>query len=157
MIVRTLLDYENSEAVARWVMDKLGLELAAPYWAVGVLGPETRKIIGGIVFNAWNGANLDITICGPGAMTRTVLRGAFAYAFEGMGATRITAQTRVSNKLMRDILPRVGFTLECELKRYYGPSPDDDALQFSMLRENCSWLAGARHERTESPRSGSNS
>jgi hypothetical protein len=130
--------YNEGPYFAGWIMAQLGQTIAPPMWTISARDAATRKAKGGIIFSGWNGANLDITIYGPGCMSRPMIRGAFAYAFKGMQATRVTARTRVSNSLMRDMLPRLGFVFECELSHYYGL--DDDALQFSMLREYCPWI-----------------
>jgi hypothetical protein len=134
-------DFGNSEFIARWTMERLQLRLAAPYWAFGfLLDGELRA---GVVLNGWNGANVDLTTYAPGMFNRLTLRATFAYVFEGLKATRITARTRVTNARMRDILPRVGYVLEGTAPRYYGPGPEGDALVFGMLADQCPWLRGS--------------
>src|SRR5262249_26179697 len=108
------------------------------------------QLKGAIVWNGWNGANVDVTVWAPGIASRRILRGGFAYAFDGLGATRITAPTEVSNQTMRDLMRRLGFCFEARLPSYYGAGRD--ALQYSMLREDCPWLASSGNGRPRSPR-----
>jgi RimJ/RimL family protein N-acetyltransferase len=125
--------FEESEAVAKWVMDRLGQKLAGPYWAIGVT--DGREICGGVVLNDWNGANIGITIYGPGCMRKTIIRGVFSYVFKGLEARRITARTLATNDRMAKILPRLGFVYECRQIDYFEAG---DALQYRMLRDE--WL-----------------
>ena len=125
------LAFNRDAEVAIWTADRLGMTIFPPYVALGVEDDEGR-LHGGVVFNDWNGSNLEITICGPGAMYRGIIRDVFRYVFIQAGANRLTAKTRRGNKLMRRMLPKFGFEFEATLKAYYGVERDNDALVFRL-------------------------
>ncbi len=125
------LVFGRDDEVAAWTSQHLGMAIHPPYTAIGVEDEEgTPK--GGVIFNDWNGSNLEITICGPGAMKRGIIRAVFHYAFIQAGANRLTAKTKRSNKLMCKMLPKFGFVFEAVLKRYYGVQRENDALVFRL-------------------------
>ncbi len=125
------LVFGRDEDVANWVSKNLGFPILPPYTAIGVEDQDGNPC-GGAVFNDWNGSNLEITICGPGAMKRGIIRGVFHYVFIQLGASRLTAKTKRSNKPMRKMLHKFDFKFEAILKRYYGVLPDDDAIVFRL-------------------------
>ena len=125
------LVYGLSNEVAEWTCEKLGYCLAPPLIAIGV-SDDDGEPLGGIVFNDWNGHNLEISIYGPGAMNRRTIDAAFHYAFQIAKATRLTARTKRSNDWLKAMLPRLGFELEGVLHRYYGPGPHNDAFIYRL-------------------------
>lgn len=131
----------HDEAIAAWAGDQLGVRFVQPLSAIGVVDAE-GSIIGASVFNDYyHGGNLEWTCVGPGSLKANMLRELAQYAFVQLGATRVTAKTRRSNKLVRRLLPRAGFTFEMTQKRYFGPTRDDDGLVFVLFRENAGkWL-----------------
>lgn len=130
------VDTTNSEFIAYWVMAQVGARLVAPFWAIGFL--VDGELRAGVVFNGWNGSNLDVTIAGKGMVTRRTIRALYSYAW-GLGARRITARLRVTNKPMLAIVERLGFVYEGLAPDYY---PDAHALVYRALRDECSWLRG---------------
>jgi RimJ/RimL family protein N-acetyltransferase len=64
----------------------------------------------------------------------------YHYAFLQVGARRLSATTRCSNKRMQRMLPRLGFECEGVGKRFFGPRHEDDAMRFVLLPERAgSW------------------
>ena len=131
------LIFGEDDRVAAWVGEHLGIIMAEPYTAIGgTADNETLSI--GVVFNNWNGFNFDISLYGPGALTRGAISSVYDYAFRQAGAVRLTAYTRRSNENMQMLLPRFGFKPEGESERYFG---DEDALRFCLLRETAEkWM-----------------
>jgi hypothetical protein len=128
------LVFGHDAAVAAFAAEKLGLTISPPYVAIGVADEFGLK--GAAVYNNWNRWQIEISFYGPGCLTRPVIRALFwGYPFNDLGAGRLTASTRRSNRLTRDLLPRLGFTQEAVLKRLYGPRRADDAFVFCMMRE----------------------
>ncbi len=125
------LVYGLSDHVAAWTGEKLGYHIAPPLLGIGVMN-EHGEPIGGIVFNDWNGYNLEISIYGPGAMSRRTIAAAFRYAFTIAKATRLTARTKRSNATLKAMLPRLGFELEGVLHHYYGAGPNNDAFIYRL-------------------------
>jgi len=126
--------FGRHEEVAAWVGDRIGDLISPPYVSIGA--EREGQLCAGVVFNGWNGANIDISLASDGQLTRGAIRGIYHYVFEQSKATRATAHTRRSNKVMRRMLPRLGFEFEALLRQYYGPTKGDDAFVFVLFPEN---------------------
>jgi RimJ/RimL family protein N-acetyltransferase len=126
----------HDEAVAGWVAANLGITIAPPYTALGVTN-DAGTLIGGAVFHGRSCGNIDVTIYGPRAMTRSAIRAAMAYVFVQLGCTRLTARCRRSNRAMVRLLPRLGFKHEGVQRGYYW---GEDAMMWGMLKTECRWL-----------------
>jgi hypothetical protein len=125
--------------VAEWAAAKLGQAIVPPYVCFGIVGES--GLCGAIIFNSYTGPNIDVTVYGPGCGKRRFIRAAYDYAFNQAKALRLTAQTRRGNVVARRLLPRLGFTFEATLKRYFGPTRQDDALSFALFPEDAArWM-----------------
>jgi RimJ/RimL family protein N-acetyltransferase len=129
----------HDDAVAQWVAGNLGVTIAPPYVSLGVLGADS-VLIGGAVFSGYSGANIDVTIYGPRAMTRAAMRASFGYVFGQLRCERLTARCKRSNASMRRLMDRLGFKHEGTQRRYWGPDRNDDAMVYGMTRDECRWL-----------------
>lgn len=125
------LIFGQHELVAGWVSDKIGALISPPYSTIGAARDD--KLIGGAVFNGWNGHNIEITLASEGCLTRGTIRAVYHYLFVQSRAGRVSAHTRRSNKIMRAMFPRLGFEFEGIAKRYYGPTKADDAFRFVLF------------------------
>jgi hypothetical protein len=131
--------FGHDQAVAEWAGQNLGAAVCPPFVAIGFA--KEGRLAGACIFNGWNGANIDITIYGPGCLARSSIRTAYRYCFNQIGAQRITARTRRSNRVMRELLPRLGFTQEFVMIKYYGPMRADDAFVYRLTRFNAQrWM-----------------
>jgi hypothetical protein len=126
---------EETARIAEWVGNRLGVIISPPYVAIGMTDDD-RLYCGGVIFNSWNGANIEITVAMDRGPTRGVIRALQHYVFVQSKATRVTAHTKRSNKKVRKLLPRLGFKYEFTRERYYGPSRADDAFAFVLFPEN---------------------
>lgn len=132
--------YGHDQDIAEWTAGRLGQTVDPPYRAIGIVD-ETGEIRGGMVFNRYTRANIEITMYGPGCLTRAVIRGWFDYVFEQLKCIRLTAITRRDNKLVCRLLPRLGFTYEATMKNFFGPKKADDAIVFRLTHEFASrWM-----------------
>lgn len=131
------LVFGHDKTIAEWAAHNLGIEISPPFVAIGVA--DGQGLRGGIVYNHYNRFDIEMSIYGPGCMTRGVIRSALAYPFDQLGVLRVSAQTRRDNKAMREILPRLGFKFEGVRERHYGPNRRDDAFLFGLMREHNKW------------------
>jgi hypothetical protein len=138
------LVFGHDARVAHWVAEQLGLVILPPYVAIGGTR-DGRTLCAGAVFNQWNGSNLEITLYGPGCLNRGAIRAIYHYAFMQVGARRLSATTRRSNKRMQRMLPRLGFEFEGVGKRFFGPRREDDAMRFVLLPERAGRWMEVRH------------
>lgn len=126
--------------VVEWASQELKQEFAEPYIAIGWT-KDGDTYSGACIFNQWNGANIDISIVGPGVLTKENIAYIYRYAFDQIKATRVTARVRRSNSTMRKLIPRLGFKFEGPEKNYFGPTRSDDALVFALFPETANkWL-----------------
>lgn len=133
-------DEKTNDAIATWVMKQFDRRATRPYRAIGLLN-DNERLVAGVVFNGYNGANVDLTAYAPGLFSRRALRGIFRFAFMDLQATRITARTRRKNPLhTKQILKRLGFVYECLAPRYYDTGKAGDAMVYRMLRGDCPWI-----------------
>lgn len=129
----------HDAAVTNWVAARLGISIAPPYTALGVLD-VAGTLIGGAVFSGYSGANIDVTIYGQGAASKPVLAAGFRYVFGQLRCERLTARCKRSNAAMRKHMDFLGFKHEGTQRRYWGPTRNDDALLFGMTRDECRWI-----------------
>ena len=128
------LVFGHDAAVAAFAAERLALTISPPYVAIGVADETGLK--GAAVYNNWNRWQIEISFYGPGCLTRPVIRSfLLAYPFDDLGAGRVTARTRRSNKTMQRLFPRLGFEMEGVLKRFYGPTKADDAFIYRLDRQ----------------------
>jgi hypothetical protein len=123
------LVFGQDELVAQWVGANLGVTIHPPFTAIGGTR-DGMTLCAGAVFNQFNGSNIEITLFGPGCFNRGNVRAMYAYAFGQLQANRLSAKTHKRNKLVRRLLPRLGFVFEGTLKNYYGLG--GDALMFRL-------------------------
>lgn len=126
----------DGERVARWVAARCDVgQFQAPYTAFG-WADEGGEIVGGCVWNNWNGANVELSLAGRGAVTRQAFRDMAEYAFRQIGVRRITMHTKARNHRLIDQAKRNGFAVEGYRKHFF---PDDDAAALVLLRDHCRW------------------
>lgn len=134
-----MIVYGQDADVAAWVGKRLDTVFSPPYTALGVTARDGR-LIGGMVFNDYNGSNIEVTAYGPGAIDRESIRAMFAYAFVQLGCLRLTARTRRSNHSMRELLTRLGFKHEGIQQGYWGRSKANDCFLYGLTRTKCKWI-----------------
>jgi RimJ/RimL family protein N-acetyltransferase len=139
--MRLLFGQDNE--VGRYVGEKLWLSIHPPFVAIGIVSDD-GKALGGFVYNNYNGSNLEISYYGPGTLTRPIISAAFwGYPFNDADVLRLTATTRRSNKLVCQLLPRLGFIYEGTLRNYFGPEKGDDGIVYRLSRRDAErWKRG---------------
>ena len=126
----------DGETVAHFVADRTGVDaFQAPYQAFGWAN-DAGEILGGAVFNNWNGANVELSVAGRGVVSRQAFKDIAEYCFGQLGLRRITMHTRASNIRLIDQAVRAGFAREGFRKGWF---LDDDAVALVMLRTHCPW------------------
>src|ERR1700730_7805270 len=111
----------QDEIISAFVGFGLKRRFTPPYVAMGWV-KETDgnwRLVGGAVFNDFNGSNIEVSIFGSESVTRQSISQVFRYVFVQCKCLRLTARTERSNVHMQDILARLGFVIEGELKHYW--------------------------------------
>lgn len=140
---------DQPDIIARFVATGLQRIFWPPYTALGWVKEVGDKwtLVGGAVFNDFNGYNIEVSVHWHGPLTRQPLAEALRYVFLQCKCGRLTAKTERGNTKMRRILPRLGFVCEGELKRFYGPRKAQNALIFRLDRITAErWINGQRTE-----------
>lgn len=107
------------EDVAQFVSERLGFGLCPPYTAMGI--KRGTEIIGGVVFNCFEGADVHITVAGKG-WTRGFLKAFGQYVFGNLGCLRFTVTTE--NPGVAALAERLGGEVEGRLRSHFGPGRD---------------------------------
>jgi RimJ/RimL family protein N-acetyltransferase len=123
--------------VANWVFKTFNFHPVPFCMAVGII--EKDCLIGGCLFHAHNGPDVEVSFYGPGALDLSVCRGLARLAINRLGVSRITARTSRSNKTMTRGIRKVGFQYEGVRKFGYG---EQDAIMYGLYGKNLAKLAG---------------
>ena len=142
------LFYGADEFLAKWVMSRLPTEHHGfgPCVAIGV--QSHGQLAGAVVFHEYRPHCKSIQMSCAGAhkrwLSRTALEVFFSYPFVQLQCERITAIVAKKNRPSRSLVEGVGFKLEGVVRKGFGL---DDAIIYGMLKHECRWLKGLRHER----------
>lgn len=124
----------SGEAVAKFVSDDLAFGLCPPYSALGI--EREGKIIAGVLFNCFEGADTHVTIAGKG-WTRAFLQAVGTYVFDQLGCERMTAITEQES--IAGFAERLGGKREGLLRNHFGRGRD--GILCGILREE--WRFGS--------------
>jgi RimJ/RimL family protein N-acetyltransferase len=136
MAKRVVIDQKNR--VGAWVYQRVGgMYLPQISQAIGV--ERDGEIIGGVVFEGWNGASMKIHVAGEGKywMTREFLRTIFGYAFLQHKAKKLIGVVESTNtKALRFDL-KIGFRVEAVIK---DAAENGDLLLLTMTKDQCRFI-----------------
>ena len=109
----------EGEAVARFVSERIGFALCPPYTAMGI--ERDGEIIGGVIFNSFEGAAVHVTLAGKG-WTRAFIKAVGDYVYRQLGCARITVTT--ADPKVVEYAQRLGGQLEGVLRDQFGEGRD---------------------------------
>lgn len=116
------------ERVARFVADALGFPLCPPWTCMGI--ESGGGIIAGVVFNSFEGADVQVTAAGRG-WTRGFLRAVGQYVYGTLGCERMTVTTEQDG--VARLALRLGGQIEGRLRSHFGAGRD--AILVGILRD----------------------
>jgi len=114
--------------------------------ATGIGLIQGGQIIAGLVYENYNGRNIEMHIATDGSrqwMTRYFRWAAFDYPFNQLGVERVTAVTASSNIPALQLNDRLGFKTEAVL---VGAHPDGDLIIKCMRRADCRYIEEVKNE-----------
>ncbi len=127
--------------IAAWVGRLLDIRNFGVGIACGIV--LDGELIAGLVYSNYHpdvpSIEMSIASVSPRWATKTVLRDVFTLPFQQMGVVRAQATVARKNRHARKFIERLGFHYE-GMGRRAGPNGVDMAL-YSMLRDECRWLA----------------
>lgn len=119
----------TDERVALLVSRLVGRSFVAPFTAMGI--ERDGKVIGGVVFNVFEGADLHVTVAGRG-FNRAFLADVGAYVFQQLGCERMTVLTEQA-RIVR-IAEKLGGEIEGLLRNHFGR--DRDGYLVGILKDD---------------------
>lgn len=134
----------TSDLHAVWSMvhAATGVALATDMKAIGQV--QSGEVVAGVLYEKWTDTNVWMHIAiEPGTMVSPAwARYAFAYPFDEAGRERITVDVDEGNTACRDLIERIGFTVEAVLGGAAGRG--SDLLLYRLRRMDCTLLAPRR-------------
>lgn len=121
------------ERVARFVSDALGIALCPPWTVMGV--ERDGEVVGGVLFNCFEGANVHVTVAGTG-WTRSFLSAVGEYVYDTLGCERMTFTTEQDD--VAALALRLGGQVEGMLRSHFGKGRD--GVVVGVLRDE--WRYG---------------
>ncbi len=134
------LAYNFDQDVHEWVSNELGVGkiVDGDVRSIGVV--RDGKLIAGIVFHGYKGFMVDASLATTDKKwcTKSVLRAFFEYPFNVLGCVRFQATCSKKNKPMRKLFEKLGFKFEGKARKAFNGK--DDAMIYSMLKNECRWI-----------------
>lgn len=135
MRTRHILTGHDAEVLA-WVSARLPTDFVRVLSAIGVLDGEgggQMAMVGGAVLHNWSKYDIEMSYFGPMSFSPPMGR-AIAEAALAAGVQRMTIRIpRRASRLGR-FLQAQGWHWEGIQRRMYGPTKQDDAIMYGMLR-----------------------
>lgn len=106
----------------------------------GVGSLRDGQLVGGVLFEDYNGASMMIHAAGSDSrwLTRQFLRVMFSYAFEQVKVRKLIAPVASGNTHCQQFIKSVGFVHEATLGDAH---PDGALILFTMTKSQCRWLS----------------
>lgn len=130
----------TGDEVTKWVSEHSEGDFV-PGLNPGIGLKRNGQIVGGVVFDGYNGANINIHVASDGSrswVNRDLLWYVFYYPFVELGCKRVTGVVPSYNEGAIRFDEKVGFELETTLKDAH---PKGDLLIYKMTPDKCRWLA----------------
>lgn len=133
------------ELVAAWVASRIkdmGTPPQKDYEAIGFT--KDGNLIGGVIYTNYfelapGQHDIRFTASGdPGWLTKASLRVIFGYPFQNLACIRVSALCAKANKRSRDLVERLGFVAEGNIRHAFGTGRD--GIYYGMLKNECRWI-----------------
>jgi len=126
--------------IGTWIAEKVDVEYDEGNVCFGV--EQDSKLIGGAMFNDYNGSNICLhqRMDSPYGMTKQLLRAVFEYAFVYLKVRRVTGVVLGKNQKAIDLNKKLGFEVEGVLRKYFLDDEGGDVVHMVMWPENCRFL-----------------
>lgn len=142
-----MIVFGRDDEVASWAAERLNLKalgslrktFVRPYVAIGI--ENGKGYCGAYVLNQFTGPDIELTIAGRGAVSRTALSVIYDYVFNQLGCLRISATCRTDNTQAIRLAERLGFKREGMSRKKFGNS---NAVLLGLLREEYRYGNGRR-------------
>ena len=129
--------------VAAWTYAAFKLFPVPVIKALGVVN-EDGFLVGGILFQNYNGVNVNLSYYGPGTVSGGIVRAISRICISELHVARLTIIVPKKNKRLLRSVQRFGFRLEGVQRRFYGhrDCARNTGVRFVMFSEHLNKLAG---------------
>lgn len=137
----TGLLYDFDEQAADFLFKTYGWTPFKYDRAVGLI--VDSQLQGAVIFNCYNGHNVELSYCGKGTMTVGVIRSIARFILLTFHPSRLTVLTSKKNRRYLRSFQRLGFRLEGTQRCYYGRRDcnRNTAVRFVMFRDRIEQIA----------------
>lgn len=136
----------DTPAVVNWMAGKMKYPVSWP--EVVAIGLEKDgELVAGVAFENCGLADINMHVASEGKnwLTRDYLVRCFYYPFVELGLRRVTGLIPKKNERSLRFATGLGFRIEGVARHAL---PDDDVVITGMLKEECRFIPGYRHEQT---------
>jgi RimJ/RimL family protein N-acetyltransferase len=131
------LVFHRDDEVAALVGKMVRAPIVPPFTAIGI--EKEHCLVGGVVFNAFTGPDIELTIAGRLCWTRGIFRALAHYVFHQLQCVRCSITIRSTDRDTLDLARRLGFSVEGIHQLAFW---DADGVSLGLLRSNCRFLKG---------------
>lgn len=110
---------DQDEIVSKWTYRTFNIYPQPVNKAFGILD-KNKKLVGGILFQNFNGVNVELSYYGPKTITCGIIRIIARTAIEYFNASRLTVVTSRRNRRLIRGLIKIGFKIEGMQRCFYG-------------------------------------
>jgi hypothetical protein len=115
----TGLLYDCDDIVARWLFSNLSYPIYKYDRCVGLVDPN-GTLVGAVLFQHWNGANVELSYYGKNTLTVGIIRSLARYTLTMFDPARLSMTTGKRNRQLIKALQKIGFKFEGTARCYYG-------------------------------------
>lgn len=139
--------FECDDHVAAWLFHQNKWPHYKYDRAIGIIDKD-GKLIGAILFQHWNGNNVEISYYGKKTITLGIVRCLARFTLLTFDPSRLTVTTSKRNKHFIKALQKLGFRLEGMQRCYYGRRDcnRNTGVRFVAFRDDIEKVAKLRTE-----------
>jgi len=139
MTVGLLLDAD--EQVAAYLFKNHVSPVMSYDKAIGLV--DSGSLVGGILLQSWNGANIELSYYGRGTLSAGIIRCLARILLSTFNPARVTVTTGRKRKRLVKALQKLGFVLEGTQRCFYGQldCARNTGVRFVMFRGRLEILA----------------
>lgn len=136
----------DADIIGPWVAERVGIKRYIPGTASAIGRIKDGRIVAGVLYQDYNGANVSAHIAGEGKswLNKKFLSIIFDYPFNQLKVNRITGYVVSTNKAAQNLDEKLGFKREAILRDAH---PDGDLIIYAMHKDECRWLKDLPYER----------
>lgn len=129
----------QDHVVGPWVCERTGGKYV-PGDSVTMGLAEHGRLIGGVLFDHYNGRSIAMHVAGEGRkwLNREFIRACFSYVFEQLGVHKVIGMVPSTNTDALRFDYKLGFIKEATIE---DAVPDGDLILLTMTRDQCRWLS----------------